>query len=124
MIIHLTEHFSCCQVKTSFDTIQTVGFFAKAGMQGSPTVELFSDNCRFPAGNLMGKMNERVEVMTRWQNYLQHPGRFFRVSSPNLASFEGAHGILPTKRKKGLTRMTFSVQPILAVKSKSFPMWK
>ncbi len=35
----------------------------KMGMRGSPTGELFFDNCKVPAGNLLGKENEGVAVM-------------------------------------------------------------
>ena len=37
----------------------------KAGMKGSPTGELFFDNCRVPARNLVGQLNRGVAVMTR-----------------------------------------------------------
>ena len=37
----------------------------KAGMRGSPTGELFFDNCRVPARNLVGQLNRGVEGMTR-----------------------------------------------------------
>jgi isovaleryl-CoA dehydrogenase len=48
----------------------TPGFTAskkikKVGMRGSSTAELVFDNCRVPAGNMVGKLNRGVEVVTR-----------------------------------------------------------
>jgi isovaleryl-CoA dehydrogenase len=52
-------------VEREFEGFSVSRQLKKVGMRGSPTGELAFDNCRVPAANLVGGLNEGVKVMTR-----------------------------------------------------------
>jgi len=66
-------------VESDFDGFSVAQKLDKMGWRGSPTGELVFDECRVPAGNLLGKENHGVSVMMSGLDVERVMGAFYSL---------------------------------------------